>query len=163
MSNYLRQKNIKMPFLTPCALRKSVILDHHLYHEWTNTWVKEPSQPQPYIKLLMSVQHEDYEQFGFAPQTNQWNATIYAMADTGFQSCLVGIDNVRKLGLHKFNLIPVKMRIHAANNDNINILGATILRFSGQDRSGNVVETTHWSMSPTHPVGYSVHSIGDDH
>ena len=121
--------------------RKSVILDHHLYHESTDTWVKEPSQPQPYIKLLMRVQHEDYEQFGFAPQPNQWNATIYAMADTGCQSCLVGIDNVRKLGLHKRNLIPVKMRMHAANNDNINILGAAILGFSGQDGSGNVVET----------------------
>ena len=89
----------------------------------------------------MRVQHEDYEQFGFAPQANQQNATVYAMADTGCQSCLVSIDNVRKLGLHKCNLIPVKMRMHAANNDNINILGAAILRFSGQDGSGNVVET----------------------
>ena len=121
--------------------RKSVILDHHLYHESTDTWVKEPSQPQPHIKLLMRVQREDYEQFGFAPQANQRNATVYAMADTGCQSCLAGIDNVHKLGLHKRNLIPVKIRMHAANNDNINILEAAILRFSGQDGSGNVVET----------------------
>ena len=53
----------------------------------------------------------------------------------------MGIDNVRKLGLYKRNLIPVKKRMHAANNDNINILGVAILRFSGQDGSGNVVET----------------------
>ena len=102
-------------------------MDHHLYRESSDTWVKEPSQPQPYIKLLVRVQSEDYEQFGFIPQVNQRAITV---ADTGCQ-----------LGLRKHKLIPVKMKMHAADNNNINIFGAAILRFSGQDEAGNVVET----------------------
>ena len=121
--------------------RKGVILEHHLYHESSDTWMKEPSHPQPYIKLLVRVQREDYERFGFVPQANRRAITVHAMADTGCQSCLVGISTIHKLGLRERSLIPVKMRMRAANNNSINILGATILRFSGQDEAGSVVET----------------------
>ena len=121
--------------------KRSVALDHYLYHRSTDTWVKEASQPQPYIKLLTRVQREDYEQFGFPLHANQQTVTVYAMADTGCQSCLVGVNTIHKLGLHSHNLIPVKMRMHAANHNDINILGAAILRFSGRDEAGNVVET----------------------
>ena len=121
--------------------KKGVVLDHHLYRESSDTWVKEPSQPQPYTKLLVRVQREDYEQFGFIPQVNQRAITVHAMADTGCQSCLVGINTIHQLGLRKHKLIPVKMKMRAADNNNINILGAAILRFSGQDEAGNVVET----------------------
>ena len=121
--------------------RKGVVLDHHLYHESSDAWVKEPSHPQPYIKLLVRVQREDYERFGFVPQANRRAITVHAMADTGCQSCLVGISTIHKLGLCEHSLIPVKMRMRAANNNSINILGVAILRFSGQDEAGNVVET----------------------
>ena len=130
-----------MPLLTHCALSPCIVLDHHLYRESSDTWVKEPSQPQPYIKLLVRVQRKDYEQFGFTPQVNQRAITVHAMADTGCQSCLVGINTTHQLGLRKHKLIPVKMKMRAADNNNINILGAAILRFSGQDEAGNVIET----------------------
>lgn len=121
--------------------RKGVVLDHHLYHGSTDTWVREPSQSQPYIKLLARIQREDYEWFGFTPQAKQRTITVHAMADTGCQSCLIGINIIHRLGLRKCDLIPVKMKMHAASNDKINILGAAILRFSGRDEAGNVVET----------------------
>ena len=59
----------------------------------------------------------------------------------GSQSCLVGISMVCKLGVHRHNLIPIKMEMYEANDHNIDILGAAILRFSGQDRAGNTIET----------------------
>ena len=51
------------------------------------------------------------------------------------------ISMVRNLGLHRHNLIPIKIEMYAVNDHNINILGAAILKFSGQDRAGNTIET----------------------
>ena len=61
---------------------------------------------------------------------------------------------VSKLGLHRHNLIPIKMEMYAVNVNNINNLGAAVLRFSGQDRVGNNIETSQVPMSLTHKTGY---------
>ena len=58
------------------------------------------------------------------------------MADTGFQSCLARLIVVKQLGLYTKDLIPVDLRMHAADNHDIQLLGAAILRLSGKDRSG---------------------------
>ena len=63
------------------------------------------------------------------------------MADTGCQSCLAGMKVIRLLGLGENDLLPVTLRMHAANNDGIKILGAVVLRFSGQSHSGQILET----------------------
>ena len=87
---------------------------------------------------------KDYNHFGFElidhPGLNK-STTVQAMADTGCQSCLAGIKCVQKLGFQKEDLIPVIMKMHAATNDEIQILGAAILRISGKDKQGKIVET----------------------
>ena len=40
--------------------RSGTILDHHLYNQFTDTWMKQLFQPQPYIKLQMRVECKDY-------------------------------------------------------------------------------------------------------
>ena len=63
------------------------------------------------------------------------------MADTGCQSCLAGINAIKVLGLTEKDLIPVSMRMHAANNRGIKILGAVAITFSGESKSGLTLET----------------------
>jgi len=63
------------------------------------------------------------------------------MADTGCQSCLAGINAIKVLGLTEKDLIPVSMRMHAANNRGIKILGAVAITFSGESKSGHTLET----------------------
>ena len=63
------------------------------------------------------------------------------MTETGCQSCLAGFKTVQRLGLTKSDLLPVKMKMHAANDQPISILGAIILRISGTDQNDNVKET----------------------
>jgi hypothetical protein len=121
--------------------RISIGLDHHLYDNLSDMWVRGRSQPQPYITLSVRVLPEDYDSLGFTLEHNSRVATISAMADTGCQSCLAGIKVIHRLGLKKSDLIPVTMKMHAANNKGINILGATILRISGRNGQGNLVET----------------------
>ena len=67
--------------------------------------------------------------------------SLSAMADTGCQSCLASLKVIQQIGLSKNDLIPVSMQMHAANNKGIKILGAAILRLSGQSTNGNTLET----------------------
>ena len=46
---------------------------------------------------------------------NLKTAVIPAMADTGCQGCLPGVKVIHRLGLQKHHLIPVKIKMHAAN------------------------------------------------
>ena len=63
------------------------------------------------------------------------------MADTGCQSCLASLTIIKPLRLRQTDLIPVPMRMYAANNKGITIVAATILRFSEKCKSGATLET----------------------
>ena len=89
----------------------------------------------------MSIQQEDYNHFGFPLKIPQKQSFVSAMADTGCQSCLAGLKIVRKLGLSTKDLIPVDLKMHTADNHNICILGATILRLSGKNNKGEEKST----------------------
>ena len=121
--------------------KRSIVLDHHLYNNICDRWMQRTSQPQPFIKLDIRVVEEDYEDLGFELKIRTRPLSLSAMADTGCQSCLIGIRAINRLGLACENLIPVSMKMHAANNKDIRILGAAILRFSGRDKEQNRLET----------------------
>ena len=121
---------------------KTIALDHHLYNNLNDCWVRQASKPQPYVKLTATLCPEDYSAFGLpAPSSRGKSINTAVMADTGCQSCLASLTIIKRLGLRQTNLIPVTMRMYAANNKGITILGATILRFSGKCKSGATLET----------------------
>ncbi|CAG2222071.1 unnamed protein product [Mytilus edulis] len=120
---------------------RTLAIDHHLYDNLSDTWISKASQPQPFVNLVLRILPEDYEAFGFNMTKRTNTVAISAMADTGCQSCLAGIKVIHRLGINQTELIPVNMKMHAANNKGITILGATILRISGRDDQGRHVET----------------------
>ena len=124
---------------TDCT--KTTALAHHIFDKVTKVWSRRRSKSQPYIRLRMSIRREDYDHFGFLLRVPQEQSFVSAMADTGCQSCLAGLKVVKKLGLSVKDLIPVEIKIHAADNHNIRILGATILRLSGKDAKGEEQST----------------------
>ena len=115
----------------------SVSLDHHVYDHSSDEWLRRSSRSQLFVRLSVEVQKEAYKHFGFHLSTPSSTISIDAMADTGCQSCLAGFKLVEKLGLSSKDLIPVNMRMHSADNHNIPILGAIILRLSGKDQLGD--------------------------
>ena len=119
----------------------AIVLDHHVYDQLSGTWVNRKSQPQPLIKLTVQAVPADFQALGFPLRIKPRPVTISAMADTGCQSCLAGIKIMQQLGLQQSDLIPVSMRMHAANNQGIKILGAIALRLTGKDVHGKPVET----------------------
>ena len=120
----------------------AITLDHHLYNDLNDCWVWQKSQPQPLITLTATLHPDDYKALGFQPASQQpQSIRLSAMADTGCQSYLASTTVLRRLGLNQKDLIPVTTRMHAANNSDIKILGAIILRFSGTSQSGQTSET----------------------
>ena len=127
--------------VTTLGHHRSIVLEHHLYNQLSDTWVRQSSKPQPFIKLTVRALREDYEHLGLTLTPTPKPTQSFAMADTGCQSCLASIKVINRLGLKREDLIPVTMKMHAANNKGITILGAAILRFSGKDNSGKLTET----------------------
>ncbi|XP_068232779.1 uncharacterized protein [Palaemon carinicauda] len=119
----------------------SITLDHHQYDAMSKSWIKRPSGPQPFINLKISTSSEDYSHFGFKLHAPPKAAVARVMADTGCQSCLAGIHALNKLHIKHSDLIPVNISMKAANSKGINILGAVILRFTGTNNRGKLVET----------------------
>ena len=123
--------------------RSHIALSHHMYNQLNDMWVKASSKPQPFIKLTATLTKEDYEALGFklnSPSPPK-SINVSAMADTGCQSCLASSALIQRLGLSTSDLIRVSMKMHAANNDAIEIIGAVILRFSGESIDGAILES----------------------
>ncbi len=89
---------------------------HHIFDQFTKGWLRRQSKPQPFVRLRISVEREDYNHFGFTLKTPRQQSFVSALADTGCQSCLAGLKIVKKLGLSTKDLIPVALKMHAADN-----------------------------------------------
>lgn len=125
----------------PLSGKRAINLDHHLYNNICDQWLRQCSQQQPFINLKASVHPDDYTSLGFKLDVPPQTSTLSVMADTGCQSCLAGIDVLHQLGLSERDLIPVTMKMHAANNNMIKIIGAAVLRFSGRAMNDKMIET----------------------
>lgn len=108
----------------------SLRLDHHAYDKLSDTWVKRKSKPQPTTNVVARVVKEDYTALGFEHANRPLSAVLPALADTGCQSCLAGINVIKRLGLRVADLIPVTMSMHTATYIGIKIIGATVLRLN---------------------------------
>ena len=117
-----------------------VLLDHHVYNSMRDTWEKRPSAPQPTIPVFVS--HYPCDTRALSLQTSVRRPTaaplVYAVADTGCQSCLAGTSLLRHLGLTQRHLSPVQLRMTAANNAPIAITGALAMRISDSPGPGGV-------------------------
>lgn len=56
------------------------------------------------------------------PTAQPKHIRLSAMADTGCQSCLASLKVIHRLGLPEDDLLPVTMRMNAANNHGFQIL-----------------------------------------
>ena len=65
---------------------RTLPLADHLYDD---KWTKRPSNPQPYIYLTLTIKRDDYKALGLDLRKHTRTVTLPAMADTGFQSCLI--------------------------------------------------------------------------
>ena len=110
---------------------KGISLQHHIF-DGIYGWIIRESPKQPSIKLRLSTNESDYKHFGHTrPRVKP--STISAITDTGAQSSLMGLKVFKRCGFKQSDLLPVKKKMYAANNEGINILGAVLIRLTGTD------------------------------
>ena len=133
--------NITELYGIDAAGKRVIALDHHIYNALCDTWEHRASDPQPSLDVSIGMLPSDYSTLGFdtpkSPKTIQYRA----IADTGCQSCLAGVKLLHQLGLQIHHLIPVTMKMTAANENRIRILGALILRISGNTTNATNLQT----------------------
>ena len=125
----------------PVAEVNTIALDHHLYDNLCDRWHRRASDPQPYVRVRVGASDEDYRALGFTLMKRVSAVELAAMADTGCQSCIMGIQVAERMGLKADDLIPVTMTMKAANEGGIPILGAMVVRLSGTDNRAITHET----------------------
>lgn len=115
-------------------------LSHHVFNDMEG-WRQRRSLPQPEITITARVCKDDYAHFRAVLKSSPSGGPISAIADTGCQSCLIGLNVVYKLGFRKADLLAVEHKMNAVNKNAINIVGAVLLRFCGSDKDGYPIET----------------------
>lgn len=78
-----------------CILLQGIIsvrLDHHVYDNLSETWVRRSSKPQPFINVTIQTHSQDYVELDFGNMyVRSSSVSVPPMADTGCQSCLAGL------------------------------------------------------------------------
>ncbi len=141
-------------FVEPCTVSTdnnsdephTLPLAHHLYDNMSDRWLQRRSSPQPYVTLTLTNEREDYQALGFDLRKSTRKVTLPAMADTGCQSCLIGLEVAQQMGLTTDDLIPVSMTMRAANRTGIRILGAVVVRITGDCDDGRSLKSARLHM-----------------
>ena len=103
----------------------------HLYDNTCDKWTKRASC----IKLTLTNMREEYRALGFYLLKRTRDVYLPTMADTGCQNCLISIGVTQQIGMDTNDFIPVSMTMKAANNKGNRILGAVVIRFTGNSRT----------------------------
>ena len=113
-------------------------LDHYIF-DGTYDWMVTESKPQPVIKLKIYTNKSDYDQMNI-PYRVKSSTNVTGITDTGAQLSLMGMKTFKKCGFQE-DLVPVKRKIYAADNEGITIKGAAFTRLSGINKLGDRIET----------------------
>ena len=97
--------------------------------------------PYPTFEVRAEVDTEAYATLGLdAPPLR--SADLRAVADSGAQTCLMGLSVLRKFGLGRQHLTRITKRILAANREEIHVLGTIFMKLSGRSASQRRIATS---------------------
>ena len=109
-------------------------LDHHVYDNTLKTWVKQPPQSQPFVKLELSIHPTDYDDLKLPHMVpTHRSASVRVMADTGCQASLISFKILRQLGIYEKHLIPVSMRMNTVTCGMIDITVCVVMGLAGKN------------------------------
>ena len=114
--------------------------DHYVFNG-TRGWKSGAAAPHPTLSLQATVDVGAYDQLGL-PAPPRHSAEVSAVADSGAQTCLMGLPVLRRLGLRRSHLTRVTKRILAANSEEISVLGVVFLQLSGPASPSQTLTTS---------------------
>ena len=110
----------------------------HMAHCDNKCKIQGPTN-KPWMKVKIEISPADYNELKHkAPIPTKKPPTISALADTGCDSSIAGLDLLRKMGLTKNDLLKISgINLKAANNSQIKLEGALIVKITGDGKNGN--------------------------
>ena len=91
----------------------------------------------PTLRLRVSTDRDDYTRIN-APFPDVMPSYVSVVTDTGAQSCLWSLADFYRCGFSDSDLLSGKRAMVAANQEEIEIVGAIFIRLSAKDNLGNV-------------------------
>ena len=73
------------------------------------------------MEVTAATTADDYQALGVTPTPRSRETRIRAVDDTGCQNCLIGLSALKSLGITHKDLIPVKLKMTAANDKSIRV------------------------------------------
>lgn len=119
-------------------MRNIAYLDYHII-EGSFWWMTKQSQKQPSIKLRLLTNESDYQKFK-KPCPKIIPSTVQAIADTGGQFSFVCLKVFLRCGFSELDILPVKKKMFAANNEGIKFLGVVFVLFTGVDHNNSIIK-----------------------
>lgn len=114
-------------------------LKHHTFDKTTGRWSERRSRAQPHVDVQVSV--ADFSDLGHEHPANTRTVSRTAIADTGCQSCLAGVQIIRQLNLKPEDLLQAATNMHAADNRPIPIIGALPLLITAPTTEGKLLQS----------------------
>ena len=119
---------------------QSITIDTQQYDR-IRGWIAKIKTDHPTIKLNVTINPDDYAHFGYNLTYPPKLSSTNAVTDTGCQSTIGGLLIMHLLGFNESDLIPTEIRMRAIDKNPIGILGAILIRLSGQGPDGQTLET----------------------
>ena len=90
------------------------------------------------LRIIQRLLLACYNELNLYPEPPEnWRTTVSkSLVDTGAQMVVIDLKTVYSMGLAKKNLIPVGMKIKAANTGGLKLLGGVLVRIMGKSQDG---------------------------
>ena len=96
----------------------------HYVHEKFRGWVAKSPAPHPMVITRVSLCEDGYQELSLPlPRVRNKPARTPAMADTGAQLVVSGMNLVHALGITRKELIPLATRVNAAGDNGLGLIG----------------------------------------
>ena len=116
-------------------------LPHHV-HDKFRGWVVRAPAPQPMVITTVRLCEEGYQELSLPlPRVTNMSALKSAMADSGAQKTVAGMNLAHALGITRRKLIPLATKLKAAGSNALGMLGGLLISITVQDEDGNNRQT----------------------
>ncbi|MEL6804226.1 MAG: hypothetical protein AAFO91_10635 [Bacteroidota bacterium] len=129
--------NAPEDFPNECA----TTIDHHIYDDVEKCWKPRQSDGQPKLKVCVKVSRSSYNHLRLNAPPNERSILTTAIADTGCQSSLAGINILSELNLKPHHLFKCRMRMRSVNGQAVTIAGAIFLTVKSTNQDGVTLKT----------------------
>lgn len=110
-------------------------LEHHIFD---GQWVTRPSKPHPIMTVNLKPLPDDHALLGHPMENTSKlsSVTVPMIADSGCQSSIIPMQSVLSMGIDRMDIMPVKLTMRGAIQEDLGVAGGVILEVTTTDTSG---------------------------